>query len=401
MTTTHFAGPLSVGGFPDSNPDAGPSIFWDGIVIADVRRPYNPGVTGPGRIYAFTSNPTVQFVDAAPAPASATGIAPAQTATFGTKLTLAPAASPGIAPGAPVVPFGLSSSAVVKATALDAAFVLAATVAGSPVLTIPQATLALFPRLRQGLSLAVAAGANGTWAFGTVLSVLGSAVTLSAPMGATLPAAPVALANGSARNDEPPVALAAYQTAGAAAVFDPRSGLARGVSVTAAAAGDAGATVTVAGLDIYMQPMAEVLAVAGAGITYGKKAFKYVTSVTPNKAGGGAAAGTFAVGTSDLFGLAMRSDAWEYLAIQWGGAGIGSNAGWVPADTTAPATGTTGDVRGTLQLSAAGPGATFVAGGAPDGIRRLIVSMRVPSDNLLYATAQNPAPLFGTPQFAG
>ena len=400
MAASHISGPSIV--LPtDSSPETGPSVIYQGVCIPDVRMPYRNGVTGAGRIFSFPNNPNVTFVDAAPAAANPAGIAAAQPATSGTPLTLANAASPGIAPNAPILQPGSSPSAVMKALGLDAGFAVAATTAGSAVLTVPAATLALFSRIRPGLSLAIAAGANSTWQFATILSVSGTSVTVSVPMGATLPAAPIALANGSTRNDEPPVAITPYQTAGAAAVFDPRSGLARGVSVTSAAAGDAGFSVTVRGFDVFMQPMTEVVAVTGGGVAYGKKAFKYIVSATPSKAGGGAAAGTLSIGTSDLFGFAMRSDAWEYLAAHWAGAAVATSAGWTPADTTGPATGGTGDVRGTVQLSAAGPGGAFVAGGAPDGTRRLVVSMRVPSDNLLYADRGNPAPLFGATQFAG
>lgn len=400
MAASHISGPSLI--LPtDSSAEMGPSVVYQGFCIPDVRQPYRNGVTGAGRIFSFPNSPYVTFIEAAPSPASPAGIAAAQPATSGTPMALASAAAAGIAPNAPILPPGASPSAVVKALALDAGFAVAATTAGSAVLTMPVAALALYPRIQPGLSLAIAAGAGSTWLFATVLSVSGTSVTVSSPMGATLAAAPVALANATKRNDETPVSITAYQTAGAAAVFDPRSGAARGVSVTSGGAGDTGWTATVRGWDVFMNPMAEAIPVTAAGVAYGKKAFKYIASVTPTRAGGGTSTGTIAVGTSDLFGLAMRSDAWEHLTVHWGGAAVPTSGGWTSADLTTPATGATGDVRGTLQLSAAGPSGTFVAGGAPDGTRRLVVSMKVPADNLLYATFANPAPLFGAAQFAG
>ena len=211
----------------------------------------------------------------------------------------------------------------------------------------------------------------------------------------------MALANGTRRNDEPAVAITAYQTAGAAAVYDPRSGLTRGTSVTSTSPSDTGWTVAVRGWDVYMQPMTEVLTVVANGTSYGRKPMKYIGSVTPLKTGGGSTTGTLSIGTSDLFGFALRSDAWEYMNAYWAGNFLSISTGWTAADTTTPATATTGAVRGTLQVSAIGPSASFAAGGAADGTKRLGIYMTIPSDNLFYATTANPAPLFGPAQFAG
>jgi len=404
MAATHSAGPdVIFGNLPTSggsNPEAGPSITYQGDCIPDVRQPYNPGVTGKGRVFCFVDSPYIVFVDAAPSAAAPAGIAPAQAATSGIPMALA-APSPGIGPNMPLVPFGQSMSGVnvLKVLALDPGFTTASTTAGSPVVIV--ANIALYSRVLPGLAVVIAAGAANTWQVVTVLSVSGNNVTLSAPMGATVAAAPVTLANGTGRNDETPIAVTAYQTAGAAAVYDARSGVSRGVSVTSANAADAGWTVTVRGYDMFMGAMTEIVTVAAGAVAYGRKPFKYIASVTPLKAGGGATAGTLSIGTSDLFGFAMRSDAWEYINAFWAGNFLTASTGWTAADLTTPATGVTGAVRGTLQVSAAGPSGSFAAGGAANGVRRLAIQMTVPSDNLLYATIANPAPLFGPAQFSG
>jgi hypothetical protein len=71
---------------------------------------------------------------------------------------------------------------------------------------------------------------------------------------------------------------------------------------------------------------------------------------------------------------------------------------WVVADSTSPATQTTGDVRGTIQVGAAGGGASTAA--APDGTKRLAVFMSVPAYNAINSTNLNPVTLTGVAQNA-
>ena len=71
------------------------------------------------------------------------------------------------------------------------------------------------------------------------------------------------------------------------------------------------------------------------------------------------------------------------------------------ADTTNPATATTKDTRGAIQLSALGPNGAFAAGGATDGVKRFTAYYTVPLDNLTGATTTDPTPLFGITNYAG
>jgi len=124
-------------------------------------------------------------------------------------------------------------------------------------------------------------------------------------------------------------------------------------------------TFTVSGYDYYGQAMTESIVVATAGTPkFGKKAFYQVSSVTIS---GSATAVT--VGTSDVLGLPVRViDGGYVIDPGWAGA-ISSDAGtFVAADTTNPATSTTGDVRGTYQPST-----------ATNGSSRLVVSIAVPA----------------------
>lgn len=101
------------------------------------------------------------------------------------------------------------------------------------------------------------------------------------------------------------------------------------------------AIVTIVGIDEYGSIVIETSA-SGTSHT-GKKAFKAVTSITPNASITG-----FTAGNGNVIGLSYRCDANEFLVAKQTNA-IDA-ATFVPADT-ATATGTTGDVRGTLDFA--------------------------------------------------
>lgn len=402
MTATHISGPHVVYGQPydpqaqsaGGNPEAGPSVLYQGSGILDVRFPYQPGISGIGRVPAFLSSPVVVLVDAAPAPASPSLIAPAQPALSGAALVLAGAVAPGIAPNVPVLPFGSqSTAAVVPVLGLDMRLATVSSVAGSPIVTLS----APCPSIVPGLNLLVLQGS--LWIGVTVQAVnqATGAVTLDTALAVTAAGQPVISGNATGQRGQHPTYYTPYLACGAAALFDPTQGLSRGMSVTSSNAADAGWSLNIAGFDLYGVPMSESLLVNPNGVAYGRKAFKFVISATPSHPGGGATAGTLAVGTSDLVGFSLRSDKWEYMDCSWSGSFLTASTGYKPADPTVPATSSTGDVRGTLQLSALG-GGTYAIGGAADGVKRLVIAATLPPAPLVAATPMNPAPLFGVAQ---
>jgi len=107
------------------------------------------------------------------------------------------------------------------------------------------------------------------------------------------------------------------------------------------------AIATVVGTDYYGQAQSEVSA-SGTSMT-GKKAFKTVTSVTFNAAVTGAT-----VGTGTAIGLPYRVDKGGLVIAKVDNAT--DAATFVPADTTSPATTSTGDVRGTVAFASAPDG---------------------------------------------
>jgi len=158
----------------------------------------------------------------------------------------------------------------------------------------------------------------------------------------------------------------------------------RAVSVTSTNAGDTTQTATVRGVDQYNQPMTESITFNGAATVNGKKAFKRVDSITISAA----LTGNGSAGTTNIFGLPYRVTDRGYLDPSWNNTLARDAATVVVADTTSPATATTGDVRGTL-----------VPSSAADGSKRLIVSIGLPG----IASGPNAtrAGAFGVTQYAG
>lgn len=139
------------------------------------------------------------------------------------------------------------------------------------------------------------------------------------------------------------------------AFHDPTKAIARAISITGVASGTGGAFAVV-GFDLYGYPMHETITVgAGVNTVNGKKAWKFITSVTP----GFSDAHNYSVGTTDIYGFGMRVDQWNYADVYYGtppAVLITASTGFVVADATTPATATTGDVRGTYAAQSASDG---------------------------------------------
>ncbi len=185
-----------------------------------------------------------------------------------------------------------------------------------------------------------------------------------------------------------PLGLAAwpYQVTGDTAVYDPAQGVTRNLAVVSSDAADTAILFTIQGYDIWGQPLTEQITSNGATPVLGKKAFKYVQTITASHAGTFTTTGTVTVGTpatnTGALGLPLYVDAFEYLEVFANAAAVtaatGFTAGLVP--TTNPATYTTADNRG-----------TYVTGTAPTGSVRYLLNLNVPmyqaarSYNLYYS----------------
>lgn len=136
--------------------------------------------------------------------------------------------------------------------------------------------------------------------------------------------------------------------------------------VTITAAGANTATYTVNGFDQYGQPMSESFAVASTSTVTGKKAFKSVVSVVNNNATAGTNGLT--VGFGDVIGLPFRLTDLGYVAnMTFNQVVIAVAAPTILIADGNVATPTTGDVRGTVALT------------ATDGIKRLVMGIYLPA----------------------
>ena len=228
---------------------------------------------------------------------------------------------------------------------------------------------------------AVGAAVIGT----TATPVAGTPLTLvtSSGSGITVGASIVNLNTGAAVTgllaiDSANAAIAFGQD-GAVNMYNPVTSGARNITL-ASTGDDSGATFIVAGYDIYGAPLSETITGAAIGTATGKKAFKYIASVTPAGTLSGA---QVTIGIGSVFGFPLRVDTLGDASIFWNNA-IQSNGTFVAAVTTT-ATATTGDVRG-----------TYVFNGGTLGTSRAQVFITPKPANV--ATA---AGLFGVTQYGG
>lgn len=417
MASTELDGPLIVYGrmgniqpgvsnenVPDPNSDAGPSLFYQGAGIPDVRFwfPKDQVVGYKGRVPSMLDLSYLQSVEQVPAASGTALIAAAANVTSGVAMTLAGAAT-GVAVNIPIIPFAsvFGQSAVVTAPiVLDFGFAWGNVTSGSTTITVADATQ--FPT---GMPLVIAGVGNsgGTAPLLTFVTGAPTATTITvndAPQ-ATNSATPIGTGNawypsGSINSGEP-VAHMPYLAAGPDIFLDPLQSVARAVSITGSSSATGGAF-TVRGWDIYWQPMAETITVGAGAVTQkGKKAFKAIASVTP----GFTDAHNYSAGTTDTFGMHVRSDKWEYSNFFFN-ASFGTTAnGWTAAATATP-TATTGDVRGTIDVTNAS-GFNSSSNGTVSGLvmtgRRLAIFSSMPLWNTISGTPDNPVPMFGQTQY--
>lgn len=140
--------------------------------------------------------------------------------------------------------------------------------------------------------------------------------------------------------------------------YDTSKNIARNVRVTTNA-DDTGGFYTVAGYDIYGYAMSEKITGVSSGVAAGKKAFKYVASITPS---GTINSTAVTVGTGDVIGFPLAAQSVGYVDIWYNNTQsaavttpFGTASAYVFQDTTTPATQVTGDVRGTIYLGTANP----------------------------------------------
>jgi len=208
----------------------------------------------------------------------------------------------------------------------------------------------------------------------TLVSTTGSGITVGVSItNATTGAAVTVLAIDGAMGS------VTFGSAASVNIWDPTKAISRAVSLTST--GNASAVnFTVAGYDIYGFPMTQLIAGPNNNTVTTTKTFKYIASVTPS---GNFSAANISIGTSDVYGFPLRVDRLPYSTIWWNTTqNTGSSGTFVAADTTNPATTSTGDVRG-----------TWTPPSASDGTKRLMIFVAPTVANIASTTG-----LFGITQ---
>lgn len=402
MFTNHRGPVNSLGSLMDGStvdPFDGPSIFWQGCAFPDPRVGWNKDSVSSGSVRGFAISTDVVMMDAIPMTAGTALLAAAQVATSGVAMVLATTALggsadnvPSIASGIPLIPFGAATATTV--TALDFGFTTGTTAANSSTVVVPDSSIL---RQAQWLIIGGAGAANATSLTTQVTAIVNATTINISPVAvAALTRAPIGQGNVFSQfpSGVTPNSISVSTLAGSARLYDPTQNLARCVSVTGNTTNAIGGFI-VTGYDYHGVPMSELLTSSGTTTIFGQKAFKYILAVTSQTTN----ANSFTIGIGDTFGFPIRSDRWENITIIYNGGGASSAQGWLKAVTTSPATNTTGDIRGTVQVSSLGNGTSLATiGSSTNGVKRLFVLMSIPILSMVNATPSNYSSLFGVTQ---
>ena len=408
--------PAALGGAdPDPNPDASPSMSFQGSFLPDVRYPFfKDQATGyTGKVPGHLDFPYFTSVRAIPAALGAANVAAAQALVAGTPMTLASAQVAGVTPAVPIRPANagypmiVNANAIVNVLALDFGFAFGNCTAGSSTVVVADSTQFT---VGEPLVIAGVGNAAGTAALLTNVQSITDATHIVVGAGtqgifgtqsggiplATNATAPIGTGNiwGPSEVGFPtPDAALPYIAAGPALLFDPRQTLSRALSVTGVTGGTGG-NVIIAGYDIYGQPMTCLLALpVGATSVTTPKTFKYILSITPQA--GVDTTHNYSVGTADVYGIHVRNDQWEDDNIFWAGAFVTTSTGWTTGDKTNPATNATGDVRGKYATQSASTGT--ISSLAMSG-NRLALFTTIPLINIINTFPDTAQFFYGVPQ---
>lgn len=403
MSTTAESGPFGTFGQAvnfESNPEIGPSFWAFGDMLLDPRAPftYQPGQKGSQPNFGWPTIGAIPIIDQIPSAASTTNIVDAATPTPGTPLTLVSSSGSGVT---------VSCSLTSAATGLSVTGLLGLDVAaartftgtftnGSPKITFTSAN-AIGIQAGDQITLTTSGTLPTPFATSTtyyVAAIVFAVPTASSSSGALMLAAapggaPIsATSAGSGTQTVNVTAPGSYNTSytpfappvvfgpggsgtgGPIRFWNPNWMLSRTLILTNNAS-DTSGTYVVAGYDVYGYPMTQTLTGPNNSTVSTTKAFKYITSITPQ---GTINSTSVSVGTNDDFGLPLRTDHPLFLTAYWNNAAIlagttGSSTFTVPDITTSSST--TGDVRG-----------LFYGGSASDGTKRLIVYWNPQAGNI-------------------
>ena len=423
MADSNFRGPVNSMGALEVDaqtasvmPLDGPSMLYQGMGMPDIRSaPFAKDGFRPGQQAAFLGT-GFWTVDNIPQLRGTSLIATTQVGTAATALPLATAQVAGLASaaniacGVPIIPLG-TTVATFAALALDFGFATGTTAAASTTVVVVDNRVF---RLGQWLVIGGAGNTAATRSHICQVTSIATAnitgITVSPAVVTTIANAPIGQGNlfgdsmvtlgtqfGPATASANAHSFGGAFEAGLAKVFNPRECLTRNISLQSVTAQTISGILS--GWDLWGNPMTELLALSSQTTMAGKKAFKYISAFT---VGTGSAGGSqaFSLGLGDTFGFPIRSDEWEQTEICWNGSSMTNSNGFAPPITTA-ATSTTGDVRGTVEISTAiltGVLATSISAVASNGTGRLTIFQNLGVWNQVAGTPVNTIPMFGVAQ---
>jgi hypothetical protein len=179
-----------------------------------------------------------------------------------------------------------------------------------------------------------------------------------------------------------------FGSAGTIQMWDPTTMTARVLSIGVSNATTTSVAFKVSGFDIYGVQMDETITISSATISSGKKAWKYIQSVTPQ---GSDSVNSYSVGTTDTYGFPLATLNFGDVLINYNSILLTTNTSYLAAVSTI-AGATTGDIRG-----------TFVLPSAANGTKPLYVyqtptllALQTPTGVAGTSTVQS---MFGVPQF--
>ena len=379
MSITAFSGPVisygqnTVGSNPsitDYNPDLGPSLFWGGVARIDPRPNFNyiPGQNF-GAFTAGFATSDAQTISYAPYTLSTSAIAAAANVVSGTAMTLVStnSTSTGVSVGASCTNY--NTGATVTGLLMVDGFASFTGVIANSILTVSSLT----GTISIGMTITGTGVNTGTTIVNQLTGAPGGVGTYTVQGDDTASSTTItAQATGTTALAQP------FGQSNTVYLWNPQAVVSRAVSVTGSASATGG-NILISGYDIYGVPMSEVIAAPASATTVnGKKAFKYIASVVPQFTD----AHNYSVGTTDIYGFALRADFFSDVAINYNNAVITANTGFTAAVTTSPATTGTGDVRGTYALQSAADGSKRLS------IRQFILPANAGSITGLFGVTQ-------------
>jgi hypothetical protein len=376
--------------------EIGASIFWAGMAIPATGGPASKDRVGPGAIASVYAAFPIRTINSAPA-AGAAALTTAGNATAGTPLVNVTTYAAGRAP-VPVTAFGLPVTGIALDMALDVA---SFATSGTVTLTGTSVGNAWRYRIGQWICLLNCPTNSAQMVQVTAVPTVSTLTVSPVPLAAT--SGQITLTNRFNPNvygaSGAPSSVSSLAPAGTARILIPELGTSRGVGVTGSAS-STGGSVLIQGIGPFGGLTSEIIAApAGATTAWGKKTYDIFISATPQFTD----AHNYTVVTSDFIGFPMSvMDVNSIVTATFAGVALtyasGSNtATIIPADTTYPATTTTGDPRGGIQLTANGPGAAPFTVQTLNGTNLLVVDQRLNPLQVALASAINPGPLLGVP----